>query len=179
MNRSRRSFLKSAGLGFLAFGLPPTFLVRAAGAEQERARQSPGRGVSARRHGRTERRDPVQRPRLLRARPSIAVAEPASGEERAIDLDGFYALHPALAPLKSIYDKRQSGDHSRRRLAGQHAARISTRRITWSSARRESKARRMAGSIDVSVRNAASIRRFAASPSVRKRRACWPARRRH
>ena len=38
-------------------------------------------------------------------RPSIAVAEPASGEDRVIDLDGFYGLHPALAPLKSIYDK--------------------------------------------------------------------------
>lgn len=35
MDRSRRSFLKSAGMGVLAFGLPPTFLVRAAGAEQE------------------------------------------------------------------------------------------------------------------------------------------------
>ena len=40
-------------------------------------------------------------------RPSIAVAEPASGEQRAIDLDGFYALHPALTGLKSIYDKKQ------------------------------------------------------------------------
>jgi len=38
-------------------------------------------------------------------RPSIAVEEPASGDDRVIDLDGFYGLHPALAPLKSIYDK--------------------------------------------------------------------------
>ena len=38
-------------------------------------------------------------------RPSIAIPEPASGEDRVIDLDGFYGLHPALAPLKSIYDK--------------------------------------------------------------------------
>ena len=34
MEPSRRSFLKSVGLGFVALGLPPTFLVRAAGAEQ-------------------------------------------------------------------------------------------------------------------------------------------------
>ena len=40
-------------------------------------------------------------------RPSIAVKEPAAGEERAIDLDGYFALHPALAPLKNIYDKGQ------------------------------------------------------------------------
>ena len=31
--------------------------------------------------------------------------EPGSSDESAIDLDGFYALHPALAPLKNIYDK--------------------------------------------------------------------------
>ena len=40
-------------------------------------------------------------------RPSIAIAEPGLSEERAIDLDGFYALHPALAPLKTLYDKGQ------------------------------------------------------------------------
>jgi uncharacterized protein (DUF1501 family) len=40
-------------------------------------------------------------------RPSIAVAEPASGESRAIDLDGFYGLHPGLAALKPIFDKGQ------------------------------------------------------------------------
>jgi uncharacterized protein (DUF1501 family) len=34
MDDSRRSFLKSLGLGFVALGLPPAFLVRAAGAEQ-------------------------------------------------------------------------------------------------------------------------------------------------
>ena len=34
MEPSRRSFLKSVGLGFVALGLPPTFLVRAAAAEQ-------------------------------------------------------------------------------------------------------------------------------------------------
>jgi uncharacterized protein (DUF1501 family) len=48
---------------------------------------------------------PFKDPAYYRLRPSIAIAEPASGEERAIDLDGFYGLHPALAPLKSIYDK--------------------------------------------------------------------------
>ena len=34
MNPSRRRFLKSTGLGFLALGLPPAFLVRAAEAQQ-------------------------------------------------------------------------------------------------------------------------------------------------
>ena len=40
-------------------------------------------------------------------RPQIAIPEPSrSADERALDLDGFFALHPALASLKSIYDER-------------------------------------------------------------------------
>ena len=107
MNRSRRTFIKSAGLGFLALGLPPPFLVRAAGAEQA------GRGkvlVLVFQRGGMDGLNvvvPFKDRAYYALRPSIAVAEPASGEERAIDLDGFYALHPALAPLKNIYDKGQ------------------------------------------------------------------------
>jgi uncharacterized protein (DUF1501 family) len=107
MNRSRRAFVKSAGLSFLALGLPPPFLVRAAGAEQD------GRGktlvVVFQRGGMDGLNAviPFKDPAYYALRPSIAVAEPAAGEERAIDLDGFYALHPALAPLKNIYDKGQ------------------------------------------------------------------------
>ncbi|MGE5216924.1 MAG: hypothetical protein ACM3SP_07980, partial [Chloroflexota bacterium] len=39
MNNSRRSFLKSSALGFIALGLPPSFLVRAAGAQQNGSHQ--------------------------------------------------------------------------------------------------------------------------------------------
>ena len=53
MNSSRRRFLKSTGLGFLALGLPPAFLVRTAEAQQA----SKGKVM--------ERGYPVQRPRLL------------------------------------------------------------------------------------------------------------------
>jgi uncharacterized protein (DUF1501 family) len=105
MDGARRAFLKCAGLGFLALGLPPTFLVRAAGAEQG------GRGkvlvVIFQRGGMDGLNVvvPFKDPAYYKLRPNIAIAEPASGAERAIDLDGFYGLHPALAPLKSIYDK--------------------------------------------------------------------------
>ena len=38
-------------------------------------------------------------------RPTIAIPDPsASGSAKAIDLDGFFGLHPAMAPLKPIYD---------------------------------------------------------------------------
>src|ERR1019366_5493855 len=42
-------------------------------------------------------------------RPTIAVPRPTSGEKRedaAIDLDGFFGLHPSLAPLKPLFDQR-------------------------------------------------------------------------
>jgi uncharacterized protein (DUF1501 family) len=105
MNPSRRRFLKSTGLGFLALGLPPSFLVRAAEAQQV------GKGktmVVVFQRGAMDGLNaviPFKDPAYYSLRPSIAIAEPASGEERALDLDGFYGLHPALAPLKSIYDK--------------------------------------------------------------------------
>lgn len=37
-------------------------------------------------------------------RPTIAIPEPGSGYGSAIDLDGFFGLHPALAPIKDIFD---------------------------------------------------------------------------
>lgn len=107
MDRSRRSFIKSAGLGFLALGLPPSFLVRAAGAQQS------NRGkvlVVVFQRGGIDGLNviiPFKDRTYYTLRPSIAVAEPAAGEERAIDLDGYFGLHPALAPLKDIYDKGQ------------------------------------------------------------------------
>jgi uncharacterized protein (DUF1501 family) len=39
------------------------------------------------------------------ARPNIAIPAPKNGsQDAAIDLDGYFALHPALAPFKPIYD---------------------------------------------------------------------------
>ncbi len=43
-----------------------------------------------------------------RLRPTIAIGAPKAGDDKsAIDLDGFFGLHPALAPLKQIYDAGQ------------------------------------------------------------------------
>lgn len=37
-------------------------------------------------------------------RPTLAIREPGNGDQAAIDLNGFFGLHPALRPLKDIYD---------------------------------------------------------------------------
>jgi uncharacterized protein (DUF1501 family) len=108
MNSSRRAFLQSSGLGFLALGLPPPFLVRAAQAQSAKNKSL----VVVFQRGAMDGLNvviPFKDPAYYKLRPSINLREPGSNDERAIDLDGFYGLHPALAPLKSIYDKGHLG----------------------------------------------------------------------
>ncbi|KAF0218118.1 MAG: hypothetical protein FD167_5133, partial [bacterium] len=43
-----------------------------------------------------------------KARPTLGIAKPnASDEQSAIDLDGYFGLHPALKPFKPLYDAKQ------------------------------------------------------------------------
>jgi uncharacterized protein (DUF1501 family) len=104
---SRRLFLKSTGFGLLALGFPPSFLVRAA--EEEKANRGKVLVVVFQRGGMDGLNAviPFKDRSYYALRPSIAIAEPASGQERAIDLDGFYGLHPALAPLKELFAKNE------------------------------------------------------------------------
>lgn len=37
-------------------------------------------------------------------RPTIAISEPDGSDYSAVDIDGFFGFHPALRPLKDIYD---------------------------------------------------------------------------
>jgi uncharacterized protein (DUF1501 family) len=41
------------------------------------------------------------------ARPSLAIARPDAGEGGAINLDGYFGLHPSLRALKPLWDKKQ------------------------------------------------------------------------
>jgi uncharacterized protein (DUF1501 family) len=47
---------------------------------------------------------PFGEKRYYDLRPNLAIPKPDRTENSAIDLDGFFGLHPALAPLKPIYD---------------------------------------------------------------------------
>ena len=105
MRFSRRAFIKSTGLGFITMGLAPGFLVRAAD-----FRSAGGKKVFVLvfQRGAMDGLNvviPFKDPAYYSLRPSIAVAPPGTGDDRVIDLDGFFGLHPALAPLKSIYDQ--------------------------------------------------------------------------
>ena len=104
---SRRIFLKNGGLALVSLGFAPAFLARTAAASDSSA-EGAGHHLPARRGRRAEHDRAVRRARVLRAR---GRASRSRGPGRAlpppIDLDGFFGLHPRLAPLKPLYDARQ------------------------------------------------------------------------
>jgi len=105
---TRRSFMKAGALALLGLGSVPRFLVRTAYAQGAPAR--PKILVAVFQRGAVDGLSmvvPHGDPSYYMSRGSIAVARPAAGSaEAAVDLDGFFGLHPAMAPLKSIWDDR-------------------------------------------------------------------------
>ncbi len=102
---SRRVFLKAGGLAFVGIGAAPGLLVRAAAAANgsERRRTL----VVLLQRGAADGLNTVV-PYGERAyydlRRTIAIAAPGrAGNEGALDLDGHFGLHPALAPLLPLY----------------------------------------------------------------------------
>jgi uncharacterized protein (DUF1501 family) len=105
---SRRLFVRQGGLALLALGLPPEFLTRS---------------LLARTNGAARRKTlicifqrgavdglnmvvPFGEKAYYQRRRSIAV--PAPGRENgAIDLDGFFGLHPTLRPLHELFGRRE------------------------------------------------------------------------
>jgi uncharacterized protein (DUF1501 family) len=106
----RRAFVRDGAIALVTMGLSPTFLRRTVyGLELPRAANGKvliclfQRGAADALnivvpHGEAE---------YYRLRPAIGIARPAraAGTNGAIDLDGFFGLHPSLAPLKPLYDR--------------------------------------------------------------------------
>jgi uncharacterized protein (DUF1501 family) len=102
---TRRSFLRTSAIALGAVGTAPTWLLRAA------AQGKSGRKVlvSIFQRGAADGLNvvvPFFEPRYYQVRPSIAIPQPGR-PNGAIDLDGRFALHPALQPLKALWDSRQ------------------------------------------------------------------------
>jgi len=100
---TRRLFLKSSGLAIFGVGAAPMWLARAADAPSARKKVL----VAVFQRGAVDGLNvvvPFGEKNYYTLRPTIAIPAPKAGEESAIDLDGFFGLHPALAPLKPIYD---------------------------------------------------------------------------
>jgi uncharacterized protein (DUF1501 family) len=103
---SRRIFLRDGGLALVSLGFAPSFLTRTVAAAGHTRRKLL---IAVFQRGAVDGLNaviPFGEKAYYRARPSIAVAPPGAGADAAIDLDGFFAFHPRLAPLKALYDAR-------------------------------------------------------------------------
>jgi uncharacterized protein (DUF1501 family) len=105
---TRRSFMKGGALALLGMGSVPRFLVRTAYAQGTVPR--PKILIAVFQRGAVDGLSmvvPHGDPSYYTSRGSIAVARPAAGSvEATVDLDGFFGLHPAMAPLKPAWDDR-------------------------------------------------------------------------
>ena len=119
---SRRIFLKHGAFAFVSLGFAPSFLARTAFAAG--ASRRPKQLIAIFQRGAVDGLSvvvPFGETDYYRARPSIAIGRPGSAGTSAIDLDGFFGLHPRLQPLKPLWDARAARDRARVRIARQHA----------------------------------------------------------
>jgi uncharacterized protein (DUF1501 family) len=122
MIMNRRYFIKSSGIALASFGFTtaaPSFLKRAVLA-QTRDRITGGRRktlIAIFQRGAVDGLNmvvPHGEHAYYDVRPSIAIPKPDGGAESAVNLDGFFGLHPSLQPFKPLWDSK--------RLAIIHAA---------------------------------------------------------
>jgi uncharacterized protein (DUF1501 family) len=119
---NRRYFIKSGSIALASFGVmasTPSFLKRAALA-QVRERITGGRRktlIAIFQRGAVDGLNmvvPYGEHSYYDLRPTIAIPKPDGGAESAINLDGYFGLHPSLAQFKPLWDSK--------RLAIVHAA---------------------------------------------------------
>jgi uncharacterized protein (DUF1501 family) len=103
---SRRAFLKGTACAIFGVGSMPAWLSRSV-----YAAEGPGRRkkilVAIFQRGAVDGLNmviPFGESRYYELRPSIGIPRPDGTPQTAVDLDGFFGLHPSLAPLKPLYD---------------------------------------------------------------------------
>jgi uncharacterized protein (DUF1501 family) len=104
---SRRIFLKDGGLALVSLGFAPQFIARTVAAANVPKQKVL---VTIFQRGAVDGLNmivPFGERDYYALRPTIAIPKPGSSPESAIDLDGFFGLHPRLAPLKPLYDAKQ------------------------------------------------------------------------
>lgn len=104
MKKTRRFFLRTSGLGLVAFGAIPRAFVRAACAAEATTRRKTFVAIFQR--GACDGLNavvPYGEAAYRSLRPTIAVPAPGTDADACLDLDGFFGLHPALAPLLPLW----------------------------------------------------------------------------
>jgi uncharacterized protein (DUF1501 family) len=109
LNFSRRYFLKQGGIAMVGLSAMPAFLQRAIAATP--ATTGKKQFVVLFQRGAADGLNivvPFGEPNYYRLRPTIAIPQPRrGGSDAAIDLDGFFGLHPSLAPLEPLFRQNQ------------------------------------------------------------------------
>lgn len=112
MNVTRRLFLKNGGVAIASIGLVPVlgpaFLRRAVFGAEPTAANKKKTLICIFQRGAADGLSmvvPHGDANLYKLRPTLAIPRPSAGDRggAALDLDGFYGLHPALAPFLPIY----------------------------------------------------------------------------
>src|SRR5262245_22224150 len=100
---TRRLFLKNGSVALVSLGFAPAFVARAAEAAQSRQKIL----VAIFQRGAVDGLNmivPFGENEYYRNRPSIAIPRP-NNRDGAIDLDGFFGLHPRMAPLEPLFKR--------------------------------------------------------------------------
>jgi len=110
---NRRFFLKSGSVALASVGMSlsaPTFLERVV-LGQARSNGKRKTLIAIFQRGAVDGLNvvvPFGESNYYSARPSIAIPKPQSGNaEAAIDLDGFFGLHPSLSSFKPLWDSKR------------------------------------------------------------------------
>ena len=101
---SRRLFLKGCGIAMTGAGLAPGWLARAAEATNPSRKKVL---VAVFQRGAVDGLNmvvPFGEPSYYQLRPNLALPAPNSKDGSVLDLNGFFGLHPSLAPLKPMFD---------------------------------------------------------------------------
>src|SRR5665213_1583251 len=106
---SRRIFLRDSAIAMVGVGTSPLWLQRAALAQTTTGQRKKVL-VAIFQRGAADGLNiviPHGEQRYYDLRPTISVPRPTASAagDCAIDLDGFFGLHPSLSPLKPLWDK--------------------------------------------------------------------------
>ena len=105
----RRIFVKEGALALMALGLPPDFLLQPllAGTQGLDRKKTL---ICIFQRGAVDGLSmvvPFGERGYYDSRRTIAMQAPGSGDGSALDLDGFFGLHPALTPLEELYRRSE------------------------------------------------------------------------
>src|SRR5260370_24257154 len=105
---SRRVFLRGSAVAIFGLGSIPSWLSRSVYAAEGQQRRKKIL-VAIFQRGAVDGLNvvvPFGEKRYYELRPSIAIPKPDGTPNSTVDLDGFFGLHPSLAPLKPLYDTK-------------------------------------------------------------------------